>query len=395
MNIFRPSTCKWNKGFALFLLVLPWADHAPAQKPNSPRPLRPFLEEFKAPETKILTKTVSITSAIGKIEGFMTRPDVTENLPGLLLIPDETGLSPWMKQNVQEIAGLGFVALAVQVRPQPRTFDADQARERTLAELSAAVRWLRRCPGVQGDRLGVVGWSWGAEQALVLAANMRLQGCVICDGAVSPDAAAIAALRSTPILGIFGSPGPERARAVGLFQKALADAKIPHQIHVTRNGGPGFMDPANKDAYHHQEAEQAWVEIYEFLGKYVEDEPPVTPIPIRPLPAIATIADIMRTVNDARGIRGQMMQELEEKPAKDSEWARIRSQAALMVEAGHLLQRLSPKKGKQQDWLDRTKLYVEQTLGLVQAAERHDYAATRLRLNQLKQSCTACHDQHR
>lgn len=377
----------------LLAVSLAWVPATPAQKP-APAPLLPFLEEFKAPTITIVTKEIAVVSALGKVKCLLARPEVPEALPAVLLIPDQAGLGKWMKQNTSDLAGLGYVVLAVDLRHHAAAPDADleRGRAKVLADLAAAVHWLRRRPEVIPDRMGVVGWSWGAEQALALAAQCPLQACILCDGNVSVDPPTLAGLRATPVLGIFGDKvKPASARAL---QQALAKARIPHHVRYSAECEPGFMNPENARVYHHDQAEDAWVHIYEFLGKHVEDAPPVTLEPVSPK-AVATIADIMRSVNDARGVRGTLIKELEEKPATANQWQRIRANAALAAEAGNLLHALTPKRGTARDWAEQTKAFTSTAEHLVVAAEQRDHAAANLALAQWSKTCAACHEAHR
>jgi carboxymethylenebutenolidase len=281
MNIFRPLICKWTEVAALAgVLALAGAAGATGDEgPAPPRHLLPFLEEFKAPRAAVLTQHVGIVTAVGKVDGFLARPDVREALPAVVLIPNGmalqngTGLQKWMRQSARDLAGIGYVVLAVDVRKKAGDPLSERARERTLAELSAAVRWLRRRSDVLPERVGVVGWSWGGEQALALAATTSLQACVVCDSPAAIDAATRAGLRSTPVLGIFGQGNEQRANEIRAFQKALAGAAAPRQMRMLPGLHPGFMDPEHAGVYSHEAAEQAWLDIYEFLGKYVEDPP--------------------------------------------------------------------------------------------------------------------------
>jgi len=64
--------------------------------------------------------------------------------------------------------------------------------------------------------------------------------------------------------------------------------------------GPAHGPAPVAKIYSHQPAEDAWVEIYEFLGKHVEDassERPRWAFESGSKP-VATIADMMRAVND-------------------------------------------------------------------------------------------------
>src|SRR5438874_276732 len=83
---------------------------------RAPRSLPPFLEEFKVPETPVVGKDVVVPSALGPRAGFMARPVTEEQLPAVLLLGPR-GLDDWIKASAREMAGIGYVTLAVDVRP--------------------------------------------------------------------------------------------------------------------------------------------------------------------------------------------------------------------------------------------------------------------------------------
>src|SRR5260370_3674513 len=279
MNIFRQSTCRWSRKLpgprfaacglalsrkrghrtlatAIVLLVLFSA--ATAQVPSSKLP--PFLKDFLVKEPATLTKEVKITSEVGPVAGYLARPDTQEKLPAILLIHDEDGLTDWMKLNAREISSIGYVVLAVDLRQRVSAKPQAENEERVLAELSAAVRWLKRRPDVFPDRIGVVGWSWGGGKALALASATRVQACVICDGPLAIEPGLPAGMRDTAVLGIFSAPDKGRAKELAGFRRALQDARIPNKIHVFSGTRVHFMGPPSRKDYIEAPAEQAWLE---------------------------------------------------------------------------------------------------------------------------------------
>src|SRR5262249_29042932 len=240
---------------------------------GTPRELPPFLEAFRAvKQPKILNQKVTFPSAIGQVEGLLARPETNERLPAVLLLTSQEGMSEWMRQNGRELASIGYVTLVVDAgKEETQAKNGVLAEERALARMSAAVRWLRRRPDVFPEAVGVAGWAEGGEQALSLAASMPLQACVICD-AVADNGAFVVGLRGTPVLAILAGKD-ERVKAVPAFRKALETARIPHKVHVYDGASPGFMNPRPAKAHAEEMADRAWVEIYEFLGKHVEDAP--------------------------------------------------------------------------------------------------------------------------
>jgi carboxymethylenebutenolidase len=409
MNIFRPSTYRWRSklahppsaacGLALnrkrnlllaaaALLIVPLL--VPAQDPGK---LPPFLKDFLVKDPPILVTEVKIASAIGPVAGYVGRPDTQEKLPAILLIHDEDGLTNWIKLNAREISTIGYVVLAVDLRHRLKPQDGQE--EKILAELSAAVRWLRRRPDVFPERIGVVGGSWGGSQALALASATPLQACVLCDGPLSVEPALMAGLRDTAVLGIFSEPSKVRGKEIAGFRAALTAANIPHRIQIFPGTGLHFMGPPSRKEHVEVHAEQAWFEIYEFLGKHVEDAGlPREKTVAAKEKSLATIADIMQAVNQPTGVRGRLIEVLKEKPADDKQWKRVRANAALIAEAGHWLEGLRPKKGSERHWREQARTFRQTASQIVVAADGRDYEAARLALEQLGKQCAACHRQH-
>jgi carboxymethylenebutenolidase len=363
-----------------------------SEPPAPRRDLPAFLQLFKGEKgPPVGGKEVSFASAVGTGTGYVARPETREVLPAVLLIAGEEGLTDWLKESARDLASVGYVVLAV--APPSATRPDEQA----LAELWAALRWLRRRPGVLADRVGIVGWSRGGGLALELAAAAPVQACVVCDAPVLEDPTLAPTLRGTAVLGLFAGQDSAAQKALPAFRKALAESRIPHKIHVYDGARAGFLGPPERKAYNREAADRAWVEVYEFLGKYVEDGGPAGPAaaPASAAPAVATIADLMRAVNEPTGVRGALTQALEQEPAGPRAWDRVRADAALVAEAGTLLQGRTPPKGSRGHWLEQARSFTAAAETLVSAADLRDYAAARRGLKELGERCAACHEQHR
>jgi dienelactone hydrolase len=180
-----------------------------------------------------------------------------------------------MKQNARNLCGIGYVVLALDLKlSRLRTPGKPQAsaNERTLAEMTAAVRWLRHRADVLPERVGVLGLSEGTSRALTLAAATPLQACVLCDGPLGTEPALFEGLRRTPVLCLVAGKDEQALKALPAFRRTLKGAGIIHRVRVYEGVQKDFMRPDSKDHAEHI-ADAAWVEIYEFLGRYVEDAP--------------------------------------------------------------------------------------------------------------------------
>jgi carboxymethylenebutenolidase len=411
MNIFPPSISRSNDsarccrrlrallGVGLLgvgLLALGWTALGGAQ--TEKKKLPPFLDEFNQNnQPSTVSRRVTISSALGPVKGYLARPDTKEQLPAVLLIHDQAGLSKWMEQNTRELSSIGYVVLAVDLTQELPAAAADRSEfredERALTKLIAALRWLRRQSDVVPDRIGVVGWSWGAGQALALASSARVQACVLCHGPVSAEASILAGLHGTPVLYIVPGDDANQAHARA-FRDGLGRHNIPHKIAVFPRVSAGFMGPPGTNGYVESAAEDAWVEMYEFLGKYVEDADLNQLRPASPKRSVAAIADIMRAANSPTGLRGALIRSLAKEPEDTRAWKQVRAEAALLAEAVALLEKLKPPKGPH-SWQEQVHAFQQTALRIVSAADQHDFAAARRRLEQLGNQCAGCHKSHR
>src|SRR5207302_773949 len=153
------------------------------------------------------------TTAAGEGGGYLARPREDGRLPALVLVHDRAGLDAWMKTCAVEMAGIGYVVFVV---------DLEQRTPQAVPDhLAAALRWLKNRAEVAPERIGLVGFGSGAEQALRLAATVPVQACVACDGVLRVDRALIAGLRTTPLLIV--SAGQDRS--LPAFRNALAGSR--------------------------------------------------------------------------------------------------------------------------------------------------------------------------
>ena len=82
-------------------------------------------------------------------------------------------------------------------------------------------------------------------------------------------------------------------------------------------------------------------------------------------------------------------------PRDQRQWNRVRSLAAIMAEAGILLETRVPPRGTHAAWVEQTKAFTSAADTVVAAADQHDYAAAQRGLTAIAARCAACHADHR
>jgi len=233
-------------------------DH-PSQLPHA----RLFLDVFRTPGDSIVVEAVAIDRATGE-RASLVRPKSDEQLPGLLLIAD--GATPeFFVQSAHELASIGY---AVLILPASKTENIASRIARTTTSAAKATRWLKHRKDIFPQRIGLLGWGPTAICALHVAAAESTEAAVLVDveNLRMIDHRLAAALDRTAVLFVQANVG----KGNGL-QTRLAGAHGERRVFEVAGAKPGFMDCRSGEAFDAKATDRAWFEIYEFLGKHVED----------------------------------------------------------------------------------------------------------------------------
>ncbi|MFC7275757.1 dienelactone hydrolase family protein [Paractinoplanes rhizophilus] len=239
--------------------------------------------------TAVTTSPLLLTSADDtRIATFLAAPAEPSGV-GVLVLPDNGGLSRFYERLTVHLAGQGHTALAVDyyartAGPDYQERAADfaalpnlmphltQLRPDTLyADFDAGIAHLRAEDGVHARSVVSLGFCIGGRFAFLTSAQrFGLAGAIGLYGAPdaingAPGPTQRAHDLQAPILGLFGGADPGIPRsAVEAFDAALTDAGVSHEI-VTYPGAPhGFFEQEL-----HEQADasaDAWRRILGFLN---------------------------------------------------------------------------------------------------------------------------------
>lgn len=219
---------------------------------------------------------VSYKSGDETVHGLLFKPAAPGKHPGLVVVHEWWGVTPWVEQQAQDFADHGYVALVVDLYRGKSTDNPEIAHElmrgvpedRAMRDLESAVTYLRSRPDVDKFALGTVGWCMGGGYALQLAlADYHVVAVVVNYGALSTDKAKIASMTAS-VLGNFG--GEDRGITpadVKAFEAALRDDGKKPNIKIYPDAGHGFENPVNKDAYRPADAADAHARTLAFLAR--------------------------------------------------------------------------------------------------------------------------------
>lgn len=222
------------------------------------------------------TENVSIKSGTETISGYLVLPDSPGRHPALIVIHEWWGLNDWVKQQAQNFADQGYVALAVDLYRGKVASDPGTAHElmrglpqdRAIRDMKAAFTYLSARADVNKKKIGSVGWCMGGGLSLQLAIHEpKLAACAMNYGSMPTDTRDISKIKA-PILGNFGAEDqgitPDDVHA---FEKAMKTAHKSADMKIYPGAGHAFENPNNKDGYRPQAAADAWSRMVDFFGR--------------------------------------------------------------------------------------------------------------------------------
>ncbi len=211
------------------------------------------------------------------VGGYLARLKGGEKRPGVIVIHENRGLNPHIKDVARRMALEGYLALAFDaLSPQGGTPDDEGvAREmmgnldadETLANLAAAVPFLAghaECTG----KVGAMGFCWGGGYANWLAAaGTTLSASVPYYGRQIPieDVPDITAPLCLQYAGL-----DERINAgIADYEAALKANGKPYEIYIYEGAQHAFNNDTNDTRYNKEAADLAWSRTIAFFQKHL------------------------------------------------------------------------------------------------------------------------------
>lgn len=203
--------------------------------------------------------------------GYLSEP--SRPGPGVVVVHDEFGLLPHVRQRCDWLAEAGFVALAVDLfagrvaataaEAEALTAELDLVRSRGL--LATAATQLLARPKVRPQRVGVVGFGVGARLALLTATTGALDAIVAFYPVLTPVERSL--VPCPTLLHLAGGPMGQD----GTTREFIAELRTSGTDLTARTWSgvqPGFAD-ADRPGYLEKPTVAAWVETAGFLAGHL------------------------------------------------------------------------------------------------------------------------------
>jgi carboxymethylenebutenolidase len=209
------------------------------------------------------------------VRGYVARPAAGAKAPGVVVIHENRGLQPHLRDVARRAALGGYVALAPDLMSAIGGTPAseDEARTRfaqvempvALADALRSIEYLRSRPDAAG-KIGVVGFCWGGGMVgRIAASGADVQAAVVFYG-VAPPVEQVAAIKAPLLLHYAGADDRVNA-TVPAFEAALKAAGKPYTIHRYEGAQHAFHNDTAGARYDAAAARLAWSRTLEFFDR--------------------------------------------------------------------------------------------------------------------------------
>jgi len=237
-------------------------------------------------------KWIDIGVNASTMEGYLTQPEGGGSYPAVVVIQEIWGVNSHIQSVVDRLPSLGYVGLAPAMfhREGPMTtglheeMDTAIARMRNstdadiLADVNAAMAYLKAQSFVVGDKIGIVGFCYGGRVSYLAACNVSdlAASVVFYGGGIGnalgdgPSPLEQTANIGCPMLGLFGvedaNPTPDD---VAKMDSKLTTHGKAHEFHSYDGAGHGFHCET-RASYRPEAAADAWGKAMAWFDQHLK-----------------------------------------------------------------------------------------------------------------------------
>jgi carboxymethylenebutenolidase len=229
-------------------------------------------------DPRITAETVPVAGVQG-LTGYLVRPKTGGKLPAVLVIHENRGLNPHIKDVTRRLATEGFLALGLDLLGPMGGTPADDEKGRemfealkapdALAYSRAAVAFLNGHTDGNG-KVGALGFCWGGGIVNSLAAAEPDLDAGIAYYGRQPSADQVAQIKA-PLLLHYAGLDERTNTGIPAFESALKANGKTYEMYMYDGANHAFNNDTGGARYNKVAADLAWGRTIAFLKKHLAD----------------------------------------------------------------------------------------------------------------------------
>jgi len=199
---------------------------------------------------------INLEASDRKVQSFLVYPEVSEKVLTVVLIHENRGLNDWARSMADQIAEMGYIALAPDFLSGKapngggtRDYEnSDDARTRIYAlskeeistTLHAAVSYAETIPASNG-KVVVIGFCWGGSQSFQFATeSSAIEAAIVCYGTGPADADVYQNIQ-IPVYGFYGGNDNRVNATIEDSKTAMKGIDATFEPVIYEGAGHGFF----------------------------------------------------------------------------------------------------------------------------------------------------------
>jgi len=223
-------------------------------------------------DPRLIVEDITYPAEDGEMKAHFARPKGGDKLPGVIVIHENRGLVPHIRDVTRRMALAGFVALGPDaLSPLGGTpDDADKGRTmmreldsaQTVRRFVAAVEYLKTHPQTTG-KVGCTGFCWGGGITNQVAVRAPDLNAAVPFYGRTPDSDDVPRIKAA-LLCHYASLDERINAGIPAFEEALKAAGLEYTFHMYEGAAHAFFNDTGS-RYHEEAAELAWKRTIAFF----------------------------------------------------------------------------------------------------------------------------------
>ncbi len=233
-------------------------------------------------DPRLALDDIAYESPKGRIAAYLARPKSKGKRPAVVVIHENRGLTPHVRDVARRLGVEGFLALAPDLlslvggapadEDKGRALHAGANKDDMLAAAIAAVAFAKAHPESSG-KAGAVGFCYGGGVVNRLAIeSAELDAAVPYYGPVPPDLAQVAKIKAPLLLQYAGTDAGINGR-IHEYEAALKAAGKRYTIHMYEGAQHAFNNDTAGPRYDKAAADLAWSRTLAFFREHLGAPP--------------------------------------------------------------------------------------------------------------------------
>jgi carboxymethylenebutenolidase len=225
-------------------------------------------------DPELVTEEISYPGDNVTMKGYLARPKAAGRYGAVVVIHENRGLNPHIRDVTRRVGKAGYLALAPDALSvsggTPQNEDAARDAigkldaQQNLQNFLKAFDYLKSRPECNG-KTGCVGFCWGGAMANQLAVHDPTLKAAVAYYGRQPDAADVPKIKAAVLLQYGGLD--ERVNAgIPAYEAALKAAGIKYELHVYEGAQHAFNNDTAPTRYNEAAAKLAWERTLKWFG---------------------------------------------------------------------------------------------------------------------------------